>query len=497
MMAFFKYCMYFFIIFILSLTYFLFTSSGQSVAYNIISQKLSKDNGIDIKVHSINLKNYPQEVSIMLYIEKKTKLILNGYLDYNLVDMNYTLLSDCINTKDCRLDDNIHLDGHIEGVYQKLLITGHGHALDGNIDYNATKNKNQIKNLTVQANDINTTKLENLLKQKFYITGKSNIRAKFSSISNKEKHGTISYRAKNSNYKHTKLQISSDINISNEKYIFKARIQSSSFVLKIIKGQANQKNKKINASYLLDIKELSKLEYLLGYAYKGSFYARGEISYANKIKITGLSKSFNGLLDFSFLNDTLKMKLNKVSFRDILYLLDAPSLLDAQTSGNIDYSFKTNRLKAHTILNRATFLPSMLANTVKKQSHIDITHETFDNSKLDLSYHNDIIFANLQLANAFNHFSLKQTKINMKQNTIDTYFDFKMQHQEFTGDIHGPLSNPKINLNLQKLIRYQMDKQVDKIIGKNGRKIMENMPMENVAKDMVTDIGTSIIKVFF
>jgi len=74
---------------------------------------------------------------------------------------------------------------------------------------------------------------------------------------------------------------------------------------------------------------------------------------------------------------------------------------------------------------------------------------------------------------------------------------FQMQKQEFSGKVFGSLDNPHVNLNMQKLIRYQMDKQVDKMIGKNNRKIMEKMPMGGVAKDMATDMGASFMKVFF
>jgi hypothetical protein len=72
-----------------------------------------------------------------------------------------------------------------------------------------------------------------------------------------------------------------------------------------------------------------------------------------------------------------------------------------------------------------------------------------------------------------------------------------MQKNVFSGKVYGRLDDPKVNLNMQKLIRYQMDKQVDKMIGKDGREIMEKMPMGDVAKDMATDMGASFMKVFF
>jgi hypothetical protein len=42
-----------------------------------------------------------------------------------------------------------------------------------------------------------------------------------------------------------------------------------------------------------------------------------------------------------------------------------------------------------------------------------------------------------------------------------------------------------------------MDKQLDGIIGKDGRKLMESMPMGGVAKDVATEVGASFMGIFF
>jgi hypothetical protein len=99
--------------------------------------------------------------------------------------------------------------------------------------------------------------------------------------------------------------------------------------------------------------------------------------------------------------------------------------------------------------------------------------------------------------NETSHLSLTNTQINTKANTINAFFDIKMQGSEFTGKIYGPLDKPKINLNMQKLIRHEMDRQLDSIVGEGNRKLMENMPMGDMAKDVASGMGGAFMGMFF
>lgn len=497
MLLFFKYTIYFLILLSFFIFYFLFTPLGHANIYHFIGEKLSKKNGVHIEVQSINIMQYPQNVEIVVHIEKKAKLSLHGYLDDALIDMDYTLTSDCIASEYCTVDDNIQITGHVKGPFTKLFITGEGQALDGNVTYKALKYTEEVKDVVVQMDDVNATKLAQLLGQEAFIKGKADAKVNFSLMNEKEKYGTIVYDVKDKNFQGIPLQLHSDINISNEQHTFTINVNSPYLTLDITNGTYNQQNKKAKASYVLDIKELHPLEKMLGYDYKGSFYARGEMNYNGKAKITGVSKSFGGLLHFVFIDNQLKMNLDKVSLNSVMHLLSLPSMLEAQTNGTINYDFNHETLDVHSILNHAKFLPSRLVDTVKKKAHVYMMDETFENSKLDLSYHHDVILGNLKLVNQYSHLYLTSAHINTKQSSINAYFDFKMQKQEFAGKVYGALESPEINLNLQKLVRYQMDKQVDKMIGKDGRKIMEHMPMGGVAKDMATGMGASFMKVFF
>jgi len=496
MFIFFKYFVYFLIFLSLLLFYFLFTPLGHANIYHFIGEKLSKKNGVLIEVQSINIAYYPQ-VRIVLNIEKKAKLTLWGHLDDALVDMDYTLRSDCIASEHCQIDDDIKIKGHVKGPFTKLFITGKGKALDGNVTYQAVKYTDKVENVTLHLHDVNATKLAHLLGQKAFLKGKSNANVNFSLMNDKEKHGTIVYDVDDKNFKGIAIHLHSNITINNDQHTFSIRANAPELTFNIDKGNYNQKTKQTKASYRLDVKSLHNLTKLLGYAYHGALYTKGEILYTHTLKITGVSKSFGGVVNFLFENHLLHMQLQNVSLENIMHLFDFPSILTAKTNGKIVYSFPHETLHVHTTLNQAKFLPSKLVDVVQKKSHVDMKRETFENSILDFTYYHHAIQGYLKLINPKSHVYLTNTKIETQKSTIDAYFDFKMQQQEFSGKVYGALESPKVNLNMQKLIRYQMDKQVDKMIGKDGRKMMEHMPMGGVAKDMATDMGASFMKVFF
>lgn len=496
MLNFLKYLLYMLIFISLLLFYFFFTPLGQQNIYDYISEKLSKKADLEVKVKSIDITQYPQ-VHIILNIEKKAKLTLWGKLNDTFVDMDYTLTSDCIATEYCEIDDDIHIKGHVKGAFSKLSIRGKGTALDGNVTYSGIKYTNRAEHIKLIMRDINSSKLLKLMGEDAMIDGKANVDIDFDHMDETHKKGTILYHVKDHNFKGIPLDLSTKIDIKNEKHTFSIDVISPYLTLNITKGTYNQEEKKANALYLLDIKDLTKLKKLLGNTYKGDFYARGVLSYDKFLKITGLSKTFGGMTEFTFEKDGLKIHLDKVKLESIMSLFPMPPMLTAYATGDIYYNFIQETVVVNTALINARFVECNLAQVIRKKADVNMLKEVFDDANLDLIYHHDIIRGELTLANDHSHLYLKNTKIHTEKNTINAYFDFKMQRQEFSGKVYGSLDNPKVNLNMQKLVRYQMDKQVDKMIGKNNRKIMEKMPMGGVAKDVATDMGASFMKVFF
>jgi len=389
MLNFFKYLIYFLILLSLVLFYFLFTPLGQSNIYAFVSTKLSQKTDLNIQVTSINIEQYPQ-VHFIMNIENKAKLTLWGHLDDARIDMDYTLTSDCIATEMCKIDDKIKIKGHVSGPFTKLKIIGKGLALDGNVTYSALKYANKVENIHIDMHDVNSTKLFHLLGQDALITGKADASVKFSLMDKTQKKGFITYHVKDKDYEGIALELTTTVSIDNDIHHFNIDINSTDLTLNITKGIYSQKKKNATAFYTLDIKDLSKLQQLLGYKYRGSIYARGEISYDKYFKVTGLSKSFGGMTDFIFEKDGLKIKLENVLLENIMHLFPFPSMITATANGNIYYNFIQNTLVVNTKLKNAKFIHSKLVRVIRKKSGANMLNETFNNSTLDLTYHNDI-----------------------------------------------------------------------------------------------------------
>ena len=478
------------------LFYFLFTPLGQANIYDFLSYKLSQKADLNIKVISVQIEKYPQ-VRLVMKLENKAKLTLWGYADDALVDMNYTLTSNCLATEHCKIEDDIDIHGQVKGPYTRLVIDGSGTALDGTVHYNGIKYTDKVEDMTIDLRQINSTKLFRLLGQTALIKGKANAHAHFSTMNETQKLGYFIYDVKDENFQGIPLQLHTKVNIENDSHTFSADINATGLKLHITKGKYNQTKKKASAFYILDVKELSKLETLLGYRYRGPFYAMGEIFYDKSIKVQGLSKSFGGMTEFDFKDKQLNIALKDVYLEEIMHLFPFPPMIKAKARGDIHYDFNKETLDVKTKLKEAKFVHSKLVDVIYQKSGANMLEETFNNATLDLTYHKQNILGNLKLANAHSHIYLTSAKINTTQSTINAYFDFQMQRQEFSGKVFGDLTSPDVNLNMQKLIRYQMDKQVDKMIGKHNRKMMESMPMAPVAKDVATDMGASFMKVFF
>jgi len=476
--------------------YIFFTQQGNKQFYNVISNKVSQEVGLEVIVKSIDISNFP-DIVMEMNIEKKAKLVLNGYMDDSQMDMDYTLDSECIASDICQIDDDIDIQGHVKGPFYKLFIDGKGRALDGNVSYSVMKFTDKVEDIRVSMRDVNTTKLLKLLGQDPLIKGTANAEVHFEHMAKNTKKGSILYDVLDNNFSNIPLYVQSKVFIDDMQHTFTMDISSPHLKMNISKGHYDQAEGRAEAFYIIDIKDLAKLETLLGHKYLGAFYAMGELRYDKYVHISGLSKSFGGMSDFVFERDGLHVELTNVSLKDIMTLFPVPSMIDAHATGDIHYNFIRETMIVNADLTNAKFLRSKLVDIIHDKAGVKMMKERFDKSRLEMSYYNNTIRGFLKLHNKNSHLYLTGATLNTEHNTIDAYFDFKMQKQEFSGKVFGSLDNPEVNLDMQKLIKYQMDKQLDKMLGKKANKLIEKIPMGGMAKDLAAGMGASFMGMFF
>lgn len=430
-------------------------------------------------------------------VEKFYRLKLNGALSDEWTNMDYTLSSERFPSHICTIVDDINISGHLYGPFSRLLIRGEGKALEGHISFNGVKNDEAFKDINIEMRDIHAKKLYTLLGEPTLPHGKANIDLHLQYLSQEHKKGTLKYRLTKGIYETLPLELNADIDINDDLYTFTGDLNLNGATANFTKGVHDASKKTTHTFYKLDVKDITVLEALFGHKYFGQFYAMGTIDYKDDFNIRGLSKSLGGITDFLYKENILYVDFKDTSLKNILYLFDYPKFLDAKTNGSVNYHFDKELLLVNTKLNHAKFLPSEAIDNLYEKADINLLRETFNESVLEFTYKNDIIQGSLKLSNPSGHIFLTNTRIDTDKKLVNADFDVQLQKRAFTGKIYGPLEKPKLDLNFQKLIRHEMDKGIDSVVGEGNREMMDSMPMGEMPKDVASGMGGAMLDMFF
>ncbi len=430
-------------------------------------------------------------------VQKHYALKLNGLINNKWASVDYALSAARLPSHICTIIDDVNLTGHVSGPLKRLNIEGKGIALDGRVQYRAVKRSHTFEDINIKMHNIHAKKLSTLLGHPDLPAGKVDLEADFRLFSEGSKKGKLHYTLKNATLYDLPFTLDSHIVLNDDRHDFTANISLADAKLTLDKGFFYLKSNEAQAFYTLKIEDIRTLKSLLGTKVKGPFYAVGTVNYHNQFIIHGLSKTFDGLTEFNYENDKIDINLSQVSFKNVMNIFSYPLLLDATTTAKIHYDLNTEDIRIKADLIDAKFIYSDTIEDIYQKSGINLLKETFDRSTLDLKYHDKIINGNLILDNDESHLSLTNARIDTNLNTINGFFDINMQQQAFTGKVYGSLDDPKLNLNMQKLIRHEMDKQLDTFVGEGNRKMMESMPMGDAAKDMASGMGGAFMGIFF
>ncbi len=473
----------------------------------------SENNSIQSKVN-LKMAKYYLKGNLFLKIDKYTSandtyvnfkgtmqrhynVALRGLINTDWTSMDYSVNAARLPSHICTIVDDVNLTGHLNGPLKRLHIEGYGTAMNGHVKFDGVKIGSKYEDVHVILSNVHAKKLSTLLGYPKLPSGKVDADVNFRTLSKTTQQGKIHYLLKKSKLYSLPLTLDAKVEVNNQQQTFVSDVQLSNAKIHISKGFHDAHTQLTRAFYTLDVKDLTAFEPLFGYAYQGSFYAMGKAKYNHNIYIQGLSKSFDGMLEFNYNERNLNIALERVSFKALMHLFSYPPQLDAETNGTIDYNFPTKTLNVKTKLDHTRFLHTKTVDTIYKKARVNMLKEHFNNATLEAKYHNHIVTGNIIMNRGKSHFSLTNTRIDTKHHTINAYFDFNMQKQAFSGKVYGDLKHPKVNLDMQKLIRHEMDKQLDSIMGESNRKLMQNMPMGGVAEDMASGMGGAFMGMFF
>ena len=390
------------------------------------------------------------------------------------------------------MEDKLNLKGHILGPFSALKVDGSGDVFDGKVNYTFVKIPKKFSNMNVVMQNVESKKLLKFLKKRPLIEGLADVNATFEEFSSLHKNGETSIYMKKA-FMHTiayevPFVLNTKIDFKNIEYCYDMDIDSSIGTLVLTKGRYYKSTKKAEAKYELHLTNLAYFEKFLKRQYQGGLDTNGTMFFDKGLYLHGHTNKFGGDVEYSYSPSTIDARLEGVSLIEMLQQFSYPILFTAQVYGDINYDRKEKFLLINTALKKTKFKHTALSEKILKATEINVLLDEYNQSSFLARYQKKHLDATLKIDNGINHIYLKEIKMNALTKAIDAKFEIDMQEQEFYGTIYGDLRNPQVSLDVKKLLKYQVNKQVEALLGTEKRDSVKEK-LNNAKRDVLNTLN--------
>ena len=510
MRLFFKYLLWLLSFLTVIVFYLLQTTLGHYTLAQTLSSYLSKKTKNHLEVSSLKIEAYPI-IKMNIAINRGATIQLKGTISKSNIDINYHLIGDSFDYAHIHLKDKLNIKGHISGLPTTPFVKGEGELFDGKAEFNFIKTAQNFQDMKIHLTGVDSEKVLNFLHYKPLITGKAEIEATFNRFSKYQKDGKALILMQNANMPTVSgavpFGLKTEIQFKNIEYFYKGGIKSKIGNLTIIDGYYHHSKHEASAKYAINLKELAYFEPFLKRKYRGSFESEGSIRYQKGITVTGKSNKFDGLLSYEYHKNSLELNLKGVSLVKLLKFFSYPALLSAKVYGSIDYAIADKIVLMNTKLKETRFRKTKMTDMIFASTGIDMLQDVYNKSSFVGGYQNNLLKSTLKIDNGVRHVYLTNTQMNSKTNAINSKFEVKIAGEELYGDIYGTLENPKVSIDMQKLLKYQLNKQIGNFLGTERKEVIKkefnsvkdevSKTLEEIDVDSVKEKAKSFLNGFF
>lgn len=354
------------------LSFLLLHDKGNEILKPYLASYLENklDNNSTIEVQHLKIDMSYFELTALL----NSITLIDAKGNYNLleehVDVNYTLTSKGFENQQIAFTEPININGNAKGAFDKLNIVGKGQTLESNIDYALTLQNDLINNIKINIQQADLASLLQLTAQPHYATGKADIHIEIPQFKEMNTHGEATVKLYEAELNEkvfknefninlpSKTRVSADIQakITPELIKINGKVNSNLAALDFSKTTINLNNKKLTSDYLLNIPELSKLQFITQQPFKGAMKLDGSITAQDKTyQLMAQTKSLGGETKVTLIPNKVDATLSDVNIDKLLHLLNKKPFISGNLSGDIalknfknldgTFSFKTNNAK--------------------------------------------------------------------------------------------------------------------------------------------------------
>ena len=394
--------------------------------------------------------------------------------DYKIDVKNLNKLEGIIGKK---LNGEFLANGSLKSIDKTIQTEGSSNIFEGITKYNAEFKDSKISNIKFAIESAKLEKLLQIINEPIYATGDLNIQADIKNanldkldgtINSKITNGLLINEVANTIFKQdlkekVDFDLYVDTNLLPNQAISKTNLETTIGNLSTQNSVYNLKENAFISDYLLNIPSLEKLKDILKISLKGKLDIAGEFSNKeNSLSLNGKSDTLGGTFDFDLKNEKLNASLKNIEIQELSSMLDYSKIFDSKANLNLDYDLLVKKGNLVGKLTNGHLLENGFVSLVDQLAKVDLTKELYETIDIDTQINDRVLTSNLIMKSQNTQIDIKDSVLNLEQNLIDTKINTIIKDKNFTVDLKGETSSPRISIDTKDLLKEQLYKQIEK-----------------------------------
>lgn len=466
---------------LIALSGLLFTQQGNDFAKPYLKSELEKQVGLPVEVDLFKLR----------YNHTDLKIIINDALKVDVNSMFSLLGMNCDGTYSIYANnfvyDDIHLkqaniNGEFEGEYDNIYVNGKGNTFNAPMNYYLRIIDGDAKMITLQLKELNVTDILEFAKQPIIAKGKVDANVTIPTLVKSEMntHGIINLSnitfddaLMKEHYKVSMpkaLQVNGiiDANLTDTQIIGGVDMHTNLANVTLKNLHFNKESKYLSSQYIVDILNLNALSESLNTELNGAILLEGEVEKKEKLKITGLTKSLGGEINYQLIDNNLTSTIESVPVNNMLNMLSFPAFMNAQASGKLGYDTKDKKGETQLTFKDFKLASNKVTKSIKLMILKDPASIVFGQSSIDAKIDGDHIHYILMSKSDHASITVDEAIINNKIDSHNAKIAFAYDKIKIKGNLDGSIRNPRIDFN-QKSIKNlnfmaKLEREIKKIL---------------------------------
>jgi len=470
-----------FLLLLIALSGLLFTQQGNDFAKPYLKAELEKQVGLPVEVDLFKLR----------YNHTDLKIIINDALKINVQSMFSLLGMTCDGTYTIYANNFVHnnislkqanINGEFEGEYDNIYVNGKGNTFNAPVNYYLRIVDGDAKMITVQLKDLKLTDILEFAKQPAIAKGNVDANVTIPTLVSSEMntHGIINLSnvtfddaLMKKHYKVTMpkaLQVNGiiDANLTDTQIIGGADIHSKLANVTLKNLHFNKETKYISSQYIVDILNLSALSDTLNTKLNGAILLEGEVEKKEKLKVTGLTKSLGGEINYKLIDNNLTSSIESVPANNMLNMFRFTAFVDANTSGKLGYDTKEKKGEGQLTLKDFKLASNKVTRSMKMMVFTDPASIVFGQSSLNAKIDGDQIHYTLMAKADDASITVDEAIINKKVDSHHAKIAFAYDKIILQGNVDGSIRSPRIDFHKEGLpnldFMAKLEREIKKIL---------------------------------